>query len=63
MSVSRTARIHADTAIGIFMVASLAFGFLAQQIFVELKGLQPPGFLELLLGRFSGIEGVHGTKR
>src|SRR3982751_315475 len=36
-AVSRNARISSDTAIGIFMVASLAFGFLAQQIFTQVK--------------------------
>src|SRR3712207_4982719 len=30
---SREERLSSDTAIGIFLVASLAFGFLAQQIF------------------------------
>lgn len=54
--VSRSNRISADTAIGIFMVASLAFGFLAQQIFRQsMHGLEPPGFAEILFGRFSGI--------
>jgi ABC-type Mn2+/Zn2+ transport system permease subunit len=55
-SVSRSNRISADTTIGIFMVASLAFGFLVQQIFRQAtNGLEPPGFPEILFGRFSGI--------
>src|SRR2546422_94779 len=54
-AVSRNSRISSDTAIGIFMVASLAFGFLAQQIFTQVNGSQPPLFSELLFGRFSGI--------
>ncbi|HEX8524178.1 MAG TPA: metal ABC transporter permease [Tepidisphaeraceae bacterium] len=54
--VSRSSRLSADTAIGIFMVASLAFGFLAQQIFRQaMNGAEPPGFPEILFGRFSGI--------
>lgn len=54
--VSRSSRVSTDTAIGIFMVASLAFGFLAQQIFYQVtNGVNPPGFANILFGRFSGI--------
>ncbi len=53
--VSRDARVSADTAIGIFMVASLAWGFLAQQIFRQVTHVEPIGFSEFLFGRFSGI--------
>ena len=54
--VSRSPRVSADTAIGIFMVASLAFGFLAQQVFRQLKqGAEPPGFPEILFGHFSAV--------
>jgi ABC-type Mn2+/Zn2+ transport system permease subunit len=54
--VSRTNRVSADTAIGIFMVASLAFGFLVREIFLQVtNGLSPPGFADILFGRFSGI--------
>ncbi len=54
--VSRSNRVSADTAIGIFMVASLAFGFLVDQIFRQVThGVSPPGFANILFGRFSGI--------
>jgi ABC-type Mn2+/Zn2+ transport system permease subunit len=53
--VSRGPRISTDTAIGIFMVASLAWGFLAQQIFRQVVGAEPAGFGEILFGRFSGL--------
>jgi ABC-type Mn2+/Zn2+ transport system permease subunit len=55
-AVSRSSRISSDTAIGIFMVASLAFGFLVQQIFRQTThGIEPPGFSDILFGHFSGI--------
>ncbi len=55
-AVSRSSRISSDTAIGIFMVASLAFGFLVQQIFRQTtNGIEPPGFSDILFGHFSGI--------
>jgi len=60
--VSRSPRISADTAIGIFMVASLAFGFLAQQVFRQFKsGTEPPGFPEILFGHFSGISRTYSV--
>ena len=50
-------RVTGDAAIGIFLVASLAFGFLAQQIFRHVHGgADPPLFPELLFGHFAGID-------
>ena len=60
--LSRGNRVSADTAIGIFMVASLAFGFLAQQIYRQFNsGAEPPGFSEILFGRFSGISASYAA--
>lgn len=45
-------RVTGDAAIGIFLVASLAFGFLAQRIFLHVHGgtKEPPGFDAILFG-------------
>jgi manganese/iron transport system permease protein len=44
-------RVTGDAAIGIFLVASLAFGFLAQHFFKHVHhGKDPPAFGEVLLG-------------
>ena len=52
--LSHGSRITGDAAIGIFLVASLAFGFLAQQIFRHVRGgADPPGFSDLLFGSTS----------
>ena len=45
-----------DAAIGIFLVASLAFGFLAQQIFRHVRGADPAGFEAYLFGQLGAIE-------
>jgi ABC-type Mn2+/Zn2+ transport system permease subunit len=53
--LSRGARVSSDTAIGIFLVASLAFGFLAEQIFRQVRGAEPYGFTDYLFGRMQGV--------
>jgi ABC-type Mn2+/Zn2+ transport system permease subunit len=40
--VSRQERVRADTAIGIFLVASLAWGFIALGIYAQVRGGQTP---------------------
>src|SRR5947208_4002481 len=50
-------RVTGDAAIGIFLVASLAFGFLAQQIFRHVRGgADPPGFEALLYGQLITLD-------
>jgi ABC-type Mn2+/Zn2+ transport system permease subunit len=51
--VSRDRRVYPDAAIGIFLVASLAWGFLAQQIYVSKRGANPPEFANLLFGQIT----------
>lgn len=52
--VSRRGLVHGDTAIGIFLVASLAWGFVAQGIYMRFKGGQtPPAWDALLLGHMT----------
>ena len=48
--INRGTRIAGDAAIGIFLVASLAFGFLAQKIYVHFQHRDPADFAALLTG-------------
>jgi ABC-type Mn2+/Zn2+ transport system permease subunit len=54
--MSRSNRVAGDAAIGIFLVASLAFGFLAQRIFFHVKGRNPDQFEQLLFGLMTVID-------
>jgi manganese/iron transport system permease protein len=47
-------RVNSDAAIGIFMVASLAWGFLAAEIFRARFHANPTGFEDLLFGQQMG---------
>ncbi len=51
--LSRGQRVNSDAAIGIFMVASLAWGFLAQQIYRRARNADPVGWDVFLFGRAS----------
>jgi ABC-type Mn2+/Zn2+ transport system permease subunit len=53
--LSRGQRVNSDAAIGIFMVASLAWGILAQQIYRRARSENPVGFDALFFGRMSEI--------
>ena len=55
--MTRSRRISSDTAIGVFMVASLAWGFLARSLFRALKGKEPMGFEALLFGDTRDVSG------
>ncbi len=48
--LSRGQRVTSDAAIGIFLVASLAWGFLAQRVYLHFNGVIPAGFDTLLFG-------------
>lgn len=52
--LTRTDRINSDTAIGIFLVASLAWGFLANQVYYSVHHVVPQGFDTFLFGQLSG---------
>jgi ABC-type Mn2+/Zn2+ transport system permease subunit len=54
--MSRSNRVAGDAAIGIFLVASLAFGFLAQRIFLHVRGTNPSEFEQLLFGVVNVID-------
>jgi ABC-type Mn2+/Zn2+ transport system permease subunit len=52
--ITRREHVYSDTAIGIFLVASLAWGFLAQAAFAHLRnGMQPTAWNDYLLGQNS----------
>lgn len=48
--LSRGRRVTSDAAIGIFLVASLAWGFLAQRVYLHVNHAVPVGFETLLFG-------------
>lgn len=50
-ALSRARGVNADAAIGIFMVASLAFGFVAQQVYYAQRQAMPLMFENLLFGQ------------
>jgi manganese/iron transport system permease protein len=53
--LSRGQRVTSDAAIGIFLVASLAWGFLAQRVYLHFNHAVPVGFDTLLFGDSRGI--------
>ncbi len=53
--LTRRQRVDSDTAIGIFLVASLAWGFLAQQIYFAHTHRMPAGWGTFLLGQMESV--------
>jgi manganese/iron transport system permease protein len=53
--LSRGQRVTSDAAIGIFLVASLAWGFLAQRVYLHFNHAVPVGFDTLLFGDSRGL--------
>jgi ABC-type Mn2+/Zn2+ transport system permease subunit len=53
--VARSRRVNADAAIGIFLVASLAWGFLAQQVYFQQRRVNPYDFNTYLFGQIRGF--------
>jgi ABC-type Mn2+/Zn2+ transport system permease subunit len=50
-AVTRRQQVYPDTAIGIFLVTSLAWGFIAHGMYTNAKqGVAPPGWGDLLMG-------------
>ena len=48
-------RVSADAAIGIFLVASLAWGILAQHIYMQVRHMSPAGWDSFLFGQVTSI--------
>ncbi len=59
--LGRDERIFPDAAIGIFLVASLAWGLLAQQVYLTHRKAFPPAFDNLLYGRVTDFSGTSAT--
>jgi ABC-type Mn2+/Zn2+ transport system permease subunit len=55
-ALTRQGRTTSDTAIGIFMVASVAWGFVAQSAYSAHHGKQPRGWETFLFGDFHAVE-------
>ncbi|MGH7180275.1 MAG: metal ABC transporter permease, partial [Tepidisphaeraceae bacterium] len=53
--LTRGGRTTFDAVVGAFLVASLAFGFLAQQIYLRHRGMMPPNAENLLFGRLGDV--------
>src|SRR5687768_11335512 len=53
--LTRRQRVDSDTAIGIFLVASLAWGFLAQQVYLMQTSRLPAGWNVFFLGRMEDV--------
>jgi ABC-type Mn2+/Zn2+ transport system permease subunit len=54
--INRSSRIAGDAAIGIFLVASLGFGFLARDVYRHYRGVDPSDFSSLLTGDLGVIQ-------
>jgi len=59
--LSNEKRTTSDAAIGIFMVASLAWGFLAADIYRSVRHTEPLGFSDFLFGQMSWMSGDYAT--
>jgi ABC-type Mn2+/Zn2+ transport system permease subunit len=53
--LSRRQRVNSDAAIGIFMVASLAWGFLSRELYRAHRHMEPVGFDDFLFGQMGAI--------
>lgn len=58
---TRRNRINSDAAIGIFLVASLAWGILAQHVYRHVKHVDPAGFETFLFGQMNDLSLTFGV--
>jgi ABC-type Mn2+/Zn2+ transport system permease subunit len=60
--ITRREQVRTDTAIGIFLVAALAWGFIAYGIYTQVHaGQTPPGWDDYLLGHMSLLPAAYVT--
>jgi ABC-type Mn2+/Zn2+ transport system permease subunit len=59
--ITHRGRTDGDTAIGVFMVASLALGFLARAIYRSHTGHDPSGFDDLLFGQVGALSRTYAV--
>lgn len=57
--VTRHETVHVDTAIGVFLAASVAWGFLAYRLYVVSTGSEPPGWTGYVIGQMAGLSWGH----
>ena len=50
-AISRRTAVSGDVAIGIVLVATVAWGFVGQHVYVARRGMEPAGFQTLFFGR------------
>ena len=53
--VGRSQGVNIDAAIGIFLVASVAWGFVATQLYQRTNGREPVGFSNILFGHMTDV--------
>jgi ABC-type Mn2+/Zn2+ transport system permease subunit len=56
--LSRREHVNTDAAIGIFLVASLAWGFLGQRVYAQTRGVSPAGWDGFLFGQLETLTRV-----
>jgi ABC-type Mn2+/Zn2+ transport system permease subunit len=59
--LSRQGRVNSDAAIGVFLVASLAWGFLAWQIYRHVNRVDPVGFETILFGHMRELSNEYAV--
>ncbi len=59
--LSRRGQVSGDVAVGIFLVATVAWGFVGQQVYVSIRKAEPAGFLTLFFGKPSAISSEYAT--
>ena len=59
--LSQTGRVTSDAAIGIFLVASLAWGFVGQHLYSHQNGVDPAGFSNLLFGQMQAVTRLYAV--
>ena len=58
-ALTNGSRVTSDAAIGIFLVASLAWGFIGQQLWVQEYHSMPTGFDGLLFGQMKAVSNMY----
>lgn len=58
-ALQRQENMQSETAIGVFLVAALAWGFLAQQVYANVYHQDPVGFTALLFGHTEVLGRLH----
>jgi ABC-type Mn2+/Zn2+ transport system permease subunit len=60
-AISRRGQVSGDAAVGIFLVATVAWGFLGQQVYRQRMHVEPIGFSTLFFGQPQGVTAQFAT--